>query len=80
LECPATFVPSFTFIGLLTSDHPPDSFAIHEHRIAGSPLQRVELLDHIRHNKWKVKWIDPNRGFVDYIEPAQIIVLWRTAL
>jgi hypothetical protein len=35
------------------------------------------VIEHIRHNKWKAKWIDPNPGLVDYVESAQIIVLWR---
>jgi hypothetical protein len=52
-------------------------YAIREQRVAGSPFQRVKVIEHIRHNKWKAKWIDPNPGLVDYVESAQIIVLWR---
>jgi len=52
-------------------------YAIREHRLAGTSFQRVKLLEHIRHNKWKAKWLDPNPGLIDYVESAQIIVLWR---
>jgi hypothetical protein len=52
-------------------------YAIRERRIPGSPFQRVKLIEHIRRNKWKAKWIDPNPGLVDYVESAQIIVLWK---
>jgi hypothetical protein len=54
-------------------------YAIRERRIEGSPLHRIKLLEHIRHNKWKARWIDPNPGLVDYVESAQIIVLWKDA-
>lgn len=52
-------------------------YAIREKRIPGTPLQRVKILEYIRGNKWKAKWIDPNPGLIDYIESGQLIVPWR---
>jgi hypothetical protein len=40
-------------------------------------MQRIRLIEHIRGNKWKAKWVDPNPGLIDYITTAQIIVPWR---
>jgi hypothetical protein len=34
-------------------------YAIRERRVVGSPFQLAKILDHICHNKWKAKWIDP---------------------
>lgn len=56
---------------------PGNEYAIRERREARGPFQRVKILEHIRHNKWKAKWIDPNPGLTDYVESAQIIVPWR---
>jgi hypothetical protein len=54
-----------------------EEYAIREKRIMGSPFQRVKILEHIRHNKWKAKWVDPNPGLIDYVESTQIIISWR---
>jgi len=35
------------------------------------------LIEHIRKNKWKAKWIEPNPGLIDYIESGQLIVPWK---
>jgi hypothetical protein len=35
-------------------------YAARERRIVGSPLQRVRILQHIRGNKWKAQWVEPN--------------------
>ena len=52
-------------------------YAVRERRLAGSPFQRVKVLEHVRRNKWKARWIDPNLGLVDYVGSAQIIVPWK---
>jgi hypothetical protein len=41
------------------------------------PLQRVRVLQHIRANKWKAQWLEPNPGMTDYVESGQIVVLSR---
>jgi hypothetical protein len=52
-------------------------YAVRERRIVGLPFQRVRVLQHIRGNKWKAEWLEPNPGLKDYIESGQIIVLWQ---
>jgi hypothetical protein len=49
-------------------------YALRERRTAGAAFQRVRAIDHIRRNKWKVEWIDPNAGLIDYVESVQLIV------
>jgi hypothetical protein len=52
-------------------------YALREKRTPGTPLQRVRAIEHVRRNKWKVEWIDPNPGLVDYIESGQLIIPWK---
>lgn len=52
-------------------------YAFREVRGCKSPLQHIKVIEHLRHNKWKAKWIEPNPGLIDYVESAQIIVPWR---
>jgi len=40
-------------------------------------LQRVKLLEHIRGNKWKAEWIDPNPGLVHFVESGHLLVPWK---
>lgn len=56
---------------------PGVEYAFREKREVGAPFQRVRILEHIRKNKWKVKWIEPNPGLVDYVESGQLIVPWK---
>ena len=43
-------------------------YALREKRVPGTPFQRVRVIEHIRGNKWRVEWIDPNPGLVHYVE------------
>src|SRR6266446_7468474 len=52
-------------------------YAFRERRATGVPFQRVRILEHIRGNKWRVEWIDPNPGLVHYVESSQLIVAWK---
>jgi hypothetical protein len=52
-------------------------YAFREKRATGVPFQRVRILEHLRGNKWKAEWIDPNPGLVHYVESAQLIVAWK---
>jgi hypothetical protein len=54
---------------------PGIDYALREKRLVGAPFQRVRIIEHIRKNKWKAKWIEPNPGLVDYIESGQLIDL-----
>jgi hypothetical protein len=56
---------------------PKTEYALREKRTPGTPLQRVRVIEHVRRNKWRVEWIDPNPGLVDYVESADLIVLWK---
>jgi len=52
-------------------------YALREKRTPGTPFQRVRIVEHVRRNKWKVEWIDPNPGLMDYVESGQLIVPWK---
>ena len=52
-------------------------YALREKRSPGTPFQRVRVIGHVRRNKWRVEWIDPNPGLIDYVESAQLIVPWK---
>jgi hypothetical protein len=56
---------------------PGVEYALREKRVPGAPFQRVRIIEHVRKNKWKAKWIDPNPGLVDYVESSQLIVPWK---
>jgi hypothetical protein len=56
---------------------PGVEYALREKRTVGGPFQRVRIVEHIRKNKWKAKWIEPNPGLVDYVESGQLIVPWK---
>ena len=56
---------------------PGVEYGLREKRTPGTPLQRVRVMEHIRRNKWKVQWIDPNPGLVDYVESGQLVVAWK---
>jgi len=34
--------------------------------VAGVPLEHVRVIEHIRGNKWKTAWIEPNPWLVHY--------------
>jgi len=51
--------------------------ALREKRAPGTPFQRVRIIEHVRGNKWKVEWIEPNPGLVHYVESGQLIVPWK---
>jgi hypothetical protein len=55
---------------------PNTEYAFREKRSAAEPLQRVRVLQHVRPNKWKVQWIDPNPGLTDYVESGQLVAPW----
>lgn len=56
---------------------PTRQYAIRERVSIGEPLQRVEVIEHARGTKWKVRFLDePNPGLVDYVTSKQIICTW----
>jgi len=56
---------------------PRAEYALREKRIPGAPFQRIRIIEHIRGNKWKAEWIDPNPGLVHYVESGQLICRWK---
>lgn len=56
---------------------PGVDYAFRETRAAGAPFQRIRIIQHIRGNKWRAEWIEPNPGLVDYVESGQLIVSWK---
>jgi len=52
-------------------------YGLREKRTPGTPFQRVRVIEYVRRNKWKVQWIDPNPGLVDYVESGQLVVPWK---
>jgi len=51
-------------------------YAFREKRATGVPFQRVRILEHLRGNKWKAEWIDPNPGLVHFVESGHLIAAW----
>jgi len=39
---------------------PGGDYAVREKRTPGVPFQRARVLEHVRRDKWKAKWIDQN--------------------
>jgi hypothetical protein len=39
-------------------------------------LQQVKVLEKVR-SKWRVEWLDPNPGLVDYVKSANLVVAWK---
>lgn len=51
-------------------------YAVREPVAVGAEMQRVKVLEPVRAGKWKVEWIDPNPGLIDYVASKNIIVPW----
>lgn len=51
-------------------------YAIREPPRPGVPLQRVRVIEAVRSGKWRVEWIDPNPGLVDFVKSKNVIVEW----
>lgn len=58
---------------------PGKEYAFREKRGPGVPQQHVKTIEHIRRNKWRAEWIEPNPGLVDYVESGQLVALWKDA-
>jgi hypothetical protein len=56
---------------------PGTEYALREKRTPGGSFQHVRIIEHIRGNKWKAEWIEPNPGLVHYVESGQLIVAWK---
>lgn len=56
---------------------PGVEYALREKRVPRGELQRVRIIEHIRGNKWKAEWIQPNPGLVHYVESGQLVATWK---
>jgi hypothetical protein len=54
-----------------------EHYALREPVKVGQPFQQVTVLEHVRGTRWKVEWIDPNPGLVDYVKSVNLIVPWK---
>ena len=52
-------------------------YALRESRTPGTPLQHVRIVEHIRRNKWRAEWIEPNPGLKDYVESRHLVAPWK---
>lgn len=51
-------------------------YAVREPPRPGVEMQKVKVLERVRSGRWKVEWVDPNPGLVDYVRSANIICRW----
>lgn len=56
---------------------PGEEYALREPVKPGVEFQRVRVLEHVRGSNWKVEWIEPNPGLVDYVLSKNFIVPWK---
>src|SRR6476620_9368363 len=56
---------------------PGIEYALREKGGLAAPVQRVRVLEHIRGNRWKAEWIDPNPGLVYYVESGHLLTPWK---
>jgi hypothetical protein len=56
---------------------PRTEYGFREKRRTGIPLERVQIIEHIRGDKWKAEWIQPNPGLVHYVDSGQLVCTWR---
>jgi hypothetical protein len=56
---------------------PGGEYALREKRAPRGEIQRVRVIEHVRGNKWKAEWIQPNAGLLQYVESGQLIATWH---
>ena len=52
-------------------------YALREPPRPGVAFQHVRVIEKVRAGRWKVEWIDPNPGLVDYVKSANLIAPWK---
>lgn len=55
---------------------PERVYALREGRAKTGDFQHVKVIERARGRKWRVKWIEPSPGLVDYVSAMAIIRLW----
>ena len=51
-------------------------YALRDPPKLGVELQRVRVLAQVR-KQWKVQWIDPNPGLVDFVRSICLVAPWK---
>lgn len=54
---------------------PKVEYAVREKR--GAEIQRVRIIEHVRGNRWKAEWIQPNAGLIHYVESGHVLCEWK---
>ena len=54
-----------------------DEYLLREPPRPGAEIQHVKVLEKVRTGRWRVEWLDPNPGLVDYVKSANLIVPWN---
>jgi len=57
--------------------HPGEEYGVREPPKRGVELQHVRVIEPVRAGKWRVEWIDPNPGLLDFVKSVNIVVSWR---
>src|SRR5262249_36457580 len=52
-----------------------EQYALREKRNAS--IQRVRIVEHVRGNRWKAQWIDPNPDLIHYVESGHLLCSWK---
>jgi hypothetical protein len=54
---------------------PGVEYALREGKQA-SDLQHVRVIEHVRAGRWRVEWLDPNPGLVDFVKSGALVCRW----
>ncbi len=54
-----------------------EEYGLRENRQLDAPLQRVRIVQHVRGQKWRAEWVEPNPGLLDYVDGRTLLVRWR---
>lgn len=55
---------------------PGKEYALREASIEGGEFQHVRAIERVRSSKWRVEWIEPNPGLIDYVRSAAFVCPW----
>lgn len=54
--------------------HPGQDYALREP--GADEVQRVRVIEHVRRDKWRVEWVEPNPGLVDFVRSNHLLIAW----
>lgn len=53
---------------------PGQVYAVRE--VGGAEFQQVRVIEHVRRDKWRVEWLSPNAGLIDFVKSSTIVCHW----